>query len=510
MRSAKQAHLSTIGHAAPRLLLARVVIAVLATLALLVIWHPVVVHAQEATSAALAKGAQSRQQPPAAKDTAPTTHTVKAGETLWSIATRYYGDGHQWRAVARRNGIALSSDTALRIGRNLVLPSRRAVAASASTRLTRADTATPRMATTPAAPALPVPSAAMGPVVTKRPSGALAEQTSGKANASSAKRPDADARAGRNPKTTLAAIPKTTVSGSDTGAMTPPGVMRPMVKAERMLRNAPARIGLVDVADLKLYRPAGESPTVFVLRVPDASIAAASANAIRLHAEPAARTGEYQTAPFPVAASRWTQAGRVIRRLDDAGSTMPEPKRMQLADQVEIAAPTGTTLSVGDRLVAVRRGGVLSPGVLVAVPTGILQVTKVDAGTTAHAYVRSVYGVVEQGEALFSIEGAAAPTGLRSEPVAGRDVETTVSWIDASELLPTLQTFLLLAAGQAQGVKAGEQFALVRPSATGGEERIAMVRVVRVGASGSTAIVIGQTLPEIASGVRARRVSRVP
>ena len=183
---------------------------------------------------------------------------------------------------------------------------------------------------------------------------------------------------------------------------------------------------------------------------------------------------------------------------------------MQLADEVEIAPPIGVTLSVGDRLVAVRRGGVLSSGVTVGIPTGILQVTRAERGKPLHAIVRSVSGVVEQDEALFPVEGAAAPAGHAAENATTGDVETRVMWIDAAELLPTLQSYVLLAAGQAHGVKAGEQFALVRRSATGGEDRIAVVRVVRVGMTGSSAIVISQSLPEIASGVLARRIARLP
>ncbi|MBL0172646.1 MAG: LysM peptidoglycan-binding domain-containing protein [Gemmatimonadaceae bacterium] len=520
MRSAEQAHISAVDHSASRLLLARVVMAILATLALLLTWHPTVIRAQDPPPVSTAQSAGEQTTPPkqpaakpsARKDTASTTHLVKAGETLWSIASRYYGDGHQWRAVARRNGIALSSDTALRIGTRLVIPSRRAVVASASVSPAPKDTATPKVAMTPAAPALPAP-VLTGPVVSGRPVGALTAQTSGKANVApttSKRATAAEQSAVRDPRTALAAVPRDTAAARDSASMTPRIQMRPQVKSEHLLTVTPVRIGLVGAADLRAARPAGELPTVFLLRLPDADIAAAAAKAVMLHAEAAPRHGEYAAAPFPVAAARWTQAGRLVRRLDDAGGAMPEAKRMQLADEVEITPPAGTVLSVGDRLVAVKDGGPLTPGVHVGIPTGILQVTQVRPGTSVHAYVRSVTGIIEQGEALFPIEGAAAAVEQHAERVTGTDVETSVTWIDAGEVLPTLQSYVLLAAGQAQGVKAGEQFALVRRSATGGEERIADVRVVRVGATGSAAIVIRQSLPEIASGVKARRITRLP
>lgn len=36
---------------------------------------------------------------------AQTQYTVKKGDTLWAIATRFYGDGTQWGALAEKNGV---------------------------------------------------------------------------------------------------------------------------------------------------------------------------------------------------------------------------------------------------------------------------------------------------------------------------------------------------------------------------------------------------------------------
>lgn len=47
-------------------------------------------------------------------------HTVQKGDTLWRLATLYYGNGQRWPDIARANSIADPSK--LRIGQTLVIP----------------------------------------------------------------------------------------------------------------------------------------------------------------------------------------------------------------------------------------------------------------------------------------------------------------------------------------------------------------------------------------------------
>lgn len=51
------------------------------------------------------------------------THTLMDGETLQSIAYRYYGDSGNWYKIAEANGIMNPlSDTELFVGRQLRIP----------------------------------------------------------------------------------------------------------------------------------------------------------------------------------------------------------------------------------------------------------------------------------------------------------------------------------------------------------------------------------------------------
>ena len=47
-----------------------------------------------------------------------TTHTVKKGDTLWSIAKKYLGDGNRYKEIQKANGLkdaVIYSGTGIRI-----------------------------------------------------------------------------------------------------------------------------------------------------------------------------------------------------------------------------------------------------------------------------------------------------------------------------------------------------------------------------------------------------------
>jgi hypothetical protein len=51
------------------------------------------------------------------------THEVVRGETLWSIAQAYFGDGHQWSRIFEANRDRMSDPHALEVGLVLTIPS---------------------------------------------------------------------------------------------------------------------------------------------------------------------------------------------------------------------------------------------------------------------------------------------------------------------------------------------------------------------------------------------------
>lgn len=50
------------------------------------------------------------------------THTVRSGETLWSIAERYFQDGNKWRQLKQRNKGVVTAAGTVEVGTRLVIP----------------------------------------------------------------------------------------------------------------------------------------------------------------------------------------------------------------------------------------------------------------------------------------------------------------------------------------------------------------------------------------------------
>lgn len=50
------------------------------------------------------------------------THTIVAGDTLWALAVKHYGNGTQWRKIFNANKMKTGDERRLRIGRTIIIP----------------------------------------------------------------------------------------------------------------------------------------------------------------------------------------------------------------------------------------------------------------------------------------------------------------------------------------------------------------------------------------------------
>lgn len=77
-----------------------------------------------ATGSTGASEVQLVKQPPARPDerVTPATYTLAPGDTLWSVAQRFLGDGSRWREIQQLNGISDAEVKRLPVGLVLRLP----------------------------------------------------------------------------------------------------------------------------------------------------------------------------------------------------------------------------------------------------------------------------------------------------------------------------------------------------------------------------------------------------
>ncbi|MBL8841844.1 MAG: LysM peptidoglycan-binding domain-containing protein [Planctomycetes bacterium] len=57
-----------------------------------------------------------------AATSAPRTHVVRKGDTLFSLAREYYNDNAQWRKILEANRDRISNKDAIKVGQELVIP----------------------------------------------------------------------------------------------------------------------------------------------------------------------------------------------------------------------------------------------------------------------------------------------------------------------------------------------------------------------------------------------------
>lgn len=359
--------------------------------------------------------------------------------------------------------------------------------------------------------------------------GALAAQTADKVDVAAKDAPKALPKgtrttAPRNVATTTGPAAKDRVSSKpQLKATSDAATVAVVVEAESsdsgvMAFDEPVNTGASKIwgADLATQRAArgGDVSTIFQGHAYDPVETEEAVLAVLPSKKARPRNSEYASAPYVVSAPALLQAGAVGRRAGSAGASFRGIERFVLVDEAEITLPTGIPAVVGARFVSVDVDVLLKPSAQVVSPTGVFEIVKVEAGRPIVARVIQQAGRIEEGQRLLPLEGNAVrgDVAVTAVPRAVTQPETEVTWVAGDALLPSVQSFLMLGAGEREGVKAGDQFALVKRRGLGPdavEQRVALVRVVRVTAYGSTAIVIRQDQPGISVGGAARLVGRV-
>jgi LysM repeat protein len=305
-------------------------------------------------------------------------------------------------------------------------------------------------------------------------------------------------------------------AADDTAAPTPLALVQPK-KAEAVAE--PMAEPTVELAQRTLTSSL-EGPTVFrkvsndrPRSIAQRSILAAQAQA--RDAAPTIRDGEFYAAPYVERKSGPANAGRIVGSGDVPGIPLTESERpLQSNERIFITVPPGMSTAKGARYVALRRGPLLEGVGQVVIPTAIVVVERAQPGLAVEARIVARFAPVEIGDELVVMESA--PTGAQRPTPLSNGTRTSVLWALGEPVLPSLQSYVVVAGGTASGMRVGDQITFYRERRTTPdgvtlpESDIAVAQIIRVTAQASTALVIDQSYAAIHEGTAARVSAKMP
>lgn len=255
-----------------------------------------------------------------------------------------------------------------------------------------------------------------------------------------------------------------------------------------------------------------QEPTVFSDGVPRG--AGGSFGSIQKAPALTVRPGEYAAAPYVVPSKRPLGAGKLLGGVDTPALGLNSDAGYKLYDRLYVTPPAGTTLHVGDHVVVARTHDDLPDVGTIIEPTATLRIDSVATRGPAIAEIVEQYGTVVPDQIIVSAGQSFEATTER--PVGGEyPTSAKLLWIAGTPELPSLQTYVVLAAAQAAGVRPGDQFTVYDDQAAKripgvGPVATATVKIVRVTPVAASGIVVDQTQPQLRAGMSTRLTAKMP
>jgi len=225
------------------------------------------------------------------------------------------------------------------------------------------------------------------------------------------------------------------------------------------------------------------------------------------------RPGEYYAAPWVERLGGPANAGLIVGSGDVPSIPLTEEERpLQSYERVFVTVPAGMSTAAGTRYVSARPGPLLQGVGQVMVPTGVVVIERAQPGQAAEARVLARFEPVQIGDQLVAMD--ASPAGAGRPSAVSDGAETVVLWMKNEPVLPSLQSYVVVAA--APGMKAGDQISLYRPRRVSPygvllpESEIAIAQIVRVTPQGASALLIDQSHAAIEQGTHARVTAKMP
>jgi hypothetical protein len=255
------------------------------------------------------------------------------------------------------------------------------------------------------------------------------------------------------------------------------------------------------------------APTVAVAQ--DLTTAAPAAQTLARTPGPTIRPGEFYAAPYVERDGGPPNAGRIVGTGDVPGIPLTESDRpLQSYERIFITVPPGMSSSTGTRYVIVRSGPMLEGVGQVMIPTGIVVVERAQSGQAVEARIVARFEQVFIGDQIVSM--APVPANVPRPAAQANGARTRALWIEGEPVLPSLQSYVVVAGGSGSGMRPGDQITFYRErrssdeGVTLPETDIAIAQIIRVTEQASTAIVIDQTQAAIGRGTIARVSAKVP
>ncbi|MFQ5689302.1 MAG: LysM peptidoglycan-binding domain-containing protein [Gemmatimonadota bacterium] len=219
---------------------------------------------------------------------------------------------------------------------------------------------------------------------------------------------------------------------------------------------------------------------------------------------------DYYRASFLAREGELEPLGVSARKLEENPLRLTLPPSLRVHDRVLVALH-GLRVEKGTLLEAFRWGKRVESGERIADPMALLQVSRVQ-GDSARAVVTQLFSNYRVGDPLMTVEDFHGTPPQELEPVEDGLVTRIVGFAVEQALIGR-GDFVFLGAGSESGVNVGDSFVVFtasepHPATAPWEDRLAVVRVVRLRAHTSTAMVIQLVDTGAEAGAPARRVAR--
>jgi hypothetical protein len=241
--------------------------------------------------------------------------------------------------------------------------------------------------------------------------------------------------------------------------------------------------------------------------------------AVNVAPTPTVRWGEVVSAPYVDREGGPRGFGRILKSGDLTGvAEASERFRFQAFDKIFISPPVGYVAPEGERYLAIKLGPVIENQGQIVIPTGVVEVTSpARGGMAATAKVVRTYAGVNATDRLIPMDTAGVGTTVKPTRVVGGP-STKIRWIFGEPVLPSVQSFVVLATSARNGVRMGDEFTVYIPRKKADDDRapddpeilISKLQVVRSTPYGVTAVILGQEQPAIKEGMNARITAKMP